>query len=221
MSLKDKGKIDEEPLSKIFDVTRFPRRRPISSEVDSVSQNGRKPRRNQTEIICEWILEREFDTKLDEQIDPNLIWRHVNTFLEEMSCIIDSGIEPQGSTSISNQKAPQHQLSPQSRSEAREPRGSLSGGGDDSKPRADEAKPGADNSAGKNQRSKKKQQNFNDDDDDDQSLQDEPARAKRRSLDAESLGFACPYRKRNPERFNIRDYLTCATSVFENMFALK
>jgi hypothetical protein len=33
--------------------------------------------------------------------------------------------------------------------------------------------------------------------------------------------FSCPYRKRNPLRFNVRDYYVCATHSFADMSQLK
>ncbi len=36
-----------------------------------------------------------------------------------------------------------------------------------------------------------------------------------------SNGFSCPYRKRNPLRFNVRDYYVCATHSFADMSQLK
>jgi hypothetical protein len=30
--------------------------------------------------------------------------------------------------------------------------------------------------------------------------------------------LSCPYRKRNPQRFNIRDYSACVTPVFRNSY---
>lgn len=35
------------------------------------------------------------------------------------------------------------------------------------------------------------------------------------------LKFSCPYRKRNPQRFNIRDHRTCATTGFNNLNHVK
>ncbi|KAK1749848.1 hypothetical protein QBC47DRAFT_455681 [Echria macrotheca] len=36
-----------------------------------------------------------------------------------------------------------------------------------------------------------------------------------------SCNFSCPYRKRNPRRFNVRDYYVCATHSFADMSQLK
>jgi len=35
------------------------------------------------------------------------------------------------------------------------------------------------------------------------------------------MNLSCPYRKRNPLRFNVRDYHACATHSFANMAHLK
>lgn len=35
------------------------------------------------------------------------------------------------------------------------------------------------------------------------------------------MGFSCPYRKRNPAMFNVRDYSSCALSAFPSFPALK
>jgi len=35
------------------------------------------------------------------------------------------------------------------------------------------------------------------------------------------MNLSCPYRKRNPLRFNVRDYHACATHPFANMAHLK
>ncbi|OIW22921.1 hypothetical protein CONLIGDRAFT_687005 [Coniochaeta ligniaria NRRL 30616] len=48
-----------------------------------------------------------------------------------------------------------------------------------------------------------------------------PARSKKIKVEPPDTRFPCPYRKRNPLKFNIRDYNTCATTYFSDFTNLK
>lgn len=41
------------------------------------------------------------------------------------------------------------------------------------------------------------------------------------SLDGETAFYSCPFRKRNPARFNIRDHESCALAPFGSILGLK
>lgn len=43
----------------------------------------------------------------------------------------------------------------------------------------------------------------------------------RSSLDLERASYSCPFRKRNPVKFNIRDYGSCASAPFDSIVGLK
>jgi hypothetical protein len=50
---------------------------------------------------------------------------------------------------------------------------------------------------------------------------DENSPGQRQSKRPRHEGFGCPYRKRNPKRFNVRDHGNCARVPFQNLSNLK
>ena len=61
----------------------------------------------------------------------------------------------------------------------------------------------------------------NDDSDDEQSPGKGPGRKKPKVDEPPDQQLSCPYRKRNPLRFNIRDHMPCATASFTDIPAVK
>ncbi len=57
--------------------------------------------------------------------------------------------------------------------------------------------------------------------DDGASKQPTTGGSRRSEAKKPALHLACPFRKRNPDRFNVRDYLTCATQAFSSFSKLQ
>ncbi|KAH7319209.1 hypothetical protein BKA65DRAFT_569498 [Rhexocercosporidium sp. MPI-PUGE-AT-0058] len=80
-------------------------------------------------------------------------------------------------------------------------------------------------SAETSRQQKRQRQGSNEDDDNDETEGDLPRRPTKRTLPSGKIirrkKFACPFRKHNPEKYNINNYRTCALTPLDDISRLK
>jgi len=162
------------------------------------------PRYKLTEDVCDTLLKDAFGIELQDLPVHNVVraWNSVNLCLEEVSKLLSANKSTGFSLPIRQAAGDQ-------------PSGSNAGSDLSQRSAA-----GADDGLGKGKKRQRPLSHFrsNDGDDNDQSEGEqssgdgEPGRKK-----SKVVRYSCPYRKRNPRRFNIRDHTSCATAWFDDV----
>ena len=170
-----------------------------------------RPGQGQTEDICELVLRQAFNVDLQDLTFAGDALESVARCLEELSSVVYS--DPSGQPAIPLRSLPSgDQSCIQSEDHSGGPDHSQSGRKRRGKRRA-------------NSRTDREQGGRGDGDDqhDDQSGGDgsSPARSKKIRVEPPDNRYPCPYRKRNPLKFNVRDYNTCATASYSDFTNLK
>ena len=150
------------------------------------------------EEICERFLKLGFETELSEFDGRTQAWEAVKRCWHELYAIVNEE-GAQGSPV----DAPESHSTENNSHEANT-------GGNVSRKR--NIRPGHDGREGNEEAG-------GDDDEDEKPLR--PWAPKKVKSEANSIRLSCPFRKRNPLRFNIRDHPTCATTFFPDMYSLK
>lgn len=170
------------------------------------------PRDKRTEDVCDTFLRDAFDVELQD-LPANMVgeaWESVNACLEQVSSLL--GAKKCAGLSLPIREAARNSSY-----------GSNAGCGFQQY-----WSTGTDDGLDKGKKRRKaplrpRRSDGGDQDgsDGDQSSgEDEPGRKKTKIAGPE-LVFSCPYRKRNPLRFNIRDHRPCAMSWFNNISCVK
>lgn len=169
-----------------------------------------RPGQNQTEDICDLILNQVFRVDLQDLTYATDALESVGRCLEELSNLVHS-CRPIRSTlpfCDPSDQEPKTQSQPQVRNVA---------SGDN------EGRPGR----SRKRTSSRGNSRERDDEDYDGRRDDSGGKggstliAKRIRVEPPDNRHPCPYRKRNPLKFNVRDYNTCATSCFSDLPNLK
>lgn len=170
------------------------------------------PRGKLTEDVCDTLLKDAFDVELQD-LPVNMVaetWKSVNTCLEEVSNLLGANKCVGFSLPIREAVGDQSY-------------GSTAGSGFHQYNNI-----GAGNGLDKGKKRLKppSRSRCNDGDDKDgsdseQSLAGVGPGRKKPKVDGPELLFSCPYRKRNPLRFNIRDHIPCAFDGFDDVSHVK
>lgn len=175
---------------------------------DDATSNATVPAKDATGRILHYTLD-----VLDLRIDglSHALRNLVNNFISDITWVVDEGIAEKRLPMQVNECAGSSGLNrlPTNAS------GSSSVTG------------GSQNSSQKNDQGKRKCLNGGDDDqdgddefDDGASKGGDPGPSKRQRVEL-ALRIGCPFRKKNPLRFNVRDHRTCALTVFAEMSELR
>lgn len=165
------------------------------------------PDENTVEDVCDHILQTVYDTELGALEAPSEAWTAVSNCLVELRHIVaiehapmsDSpGFQPSGSNSASGS-------------------GSLPSNGGSGRKRG--YSQSANSGPSRNSFGGDGPPGASGNDDDEASGFGDAGRAKKPKI--QPLYMSCPYRKRNPLRFNIRDHHSCASQGYNNMPNLK
>jgi hypothetical protein len=171
----------------------------------------RRPEQQLTEDICHLVLQQAFGVDLQDLTFAGDALESVGRCLEELSSVVDSDralglAAPLRSVPAGDRQSvtPGEQSGEyrQNRS-SRKSRGKRRANSNDNEDRdggygsddQDDANSGGDDSS--------------------------PARSKKIRIEPPDNRYPCPYRKRNPLRFNVRDHTTCATASFSDLTNLK
>ena len=163
-----------------------------------------------TDEICNTVLSAAFGTNLDELSAPTEAWKTVRYCLAELSNIVEQddhkiseSCEPRqactssiGSAARDKNYGGNSSINPPGRDGPGKRKRGGTQGPDEGEGDGDEGTPG-EGSAGAG------------------GLLPEPSKQKCRQE------FSCPFRKRNPLRFNVRSNLNCATQSFPTISLLK
>jgi hypothetical protein len=185
------------------------------SEKGDESAMPSRQRRDQRQIedICEAVLREAFNVDLQDLTFAGDALESVAHCLEELSSVVysDRSLElaapfrtvPSGDRSF--------------------PRSEEHGGGDDHRQAAQKSR-GKRRASSRNDRNGDGWGAGEDQDDAHSGGEDKgssPAPSKKIRVEPPDNHYPCPYRKRNPLKFNVRDYNTCATASFSDFTNLK
>jgi hypothetical protein len=154
--------------------------------------------------ISSWVLRNTFGKDMDDCAAPLLVWDCTYRYLQELWIASHEGnLGFVQSTSGHGTPSPHYGGTP------------ASGGGDQQ-------------NAGQHGKGKRKADGGSDDgsgfggrDNQGNEERDISPASQAYSAKGNTTNFSCPYRKRNPLRFNVRDYYVCATHSFADMSQLK
>lgn len=151
-----------------------------------------------TDDVCNAVLKAAFSTSLDKLDTPTEVWECVYHCVNEVSHIIGRN------NHCTAQNGPS-----QPGGSGRTPFGDSSRRESAKRRRRELGAPGGVGGAGEDE----------DEDGNDQgaSPYEGPPNKKQRR----NAGFGCPFRKRNPLRFNVRSHLNCSTQTFSSITLLK
>ncbi|KAB5513267.1 hypothetical protein GE09DRAFT_1067392 [Coniochaeta sp. 2T2.1] len=147
----------------------------------------------QVEDICELVLKQAFNVDLQDVDFPSDALESVTHCLEELSTVVYSCLPLKRAAPVREVPAGNHS-------------------------------PTEDKSRGKKRANSRDNKAPGDDDQQDAQSGDEdasPTSSKKIRIEPPDNRYSCPFRKRNPLKFNIRDYNTCATSSFSDFTNLK
>jgi hypothetical protein len=182
------------------------------NEADMDDSSRQWPEQELTENVSNLILKFAFGVELhDLSSGTSEAYDTVKQCLEDLSCLVEAD-RIVGSSPAAHEVPENRQPSSSPRSGQQIQSNTLGG---------QQAQRGL------KRRSPSLDKNIDREDDDDGSDDDEnprqsgPASPKRTRLVGQTTRFCCPFRKRNPLRFNIRDHVTCATAFFADISSVK
>jgi len=158
------------------------------------------------ETICEQFLFLGFETELSEFGARTQAWEAVKRCWHELHALVNAEGSGESSPVDVDEPPSSHHgsgpgaggLGPDGRRHAKRP-----GGDDDHDDAGDDGYDGPDDGGGDENRRR-------------------PRGPTKKAKTAErGTRFSCPFRKRNPLRFNVRAHPTCATQYFVDMYGLK
>ncbi|KAB5582225.1 hypothetical protein GE09DRAFT_948216, partial [Coniochaeta sp. 2T2.1] len=152
----------------------------------------------QVEDICELILKQAFNVDLQDVDFPSDALESVTHCLEELSAVVYSCQPLRDAAPLREVPAGNHHSENHSPTDRK--------------------------SRGKKRANSRDNKAPGDDDHQDAQSGDEdasPTSSKKIRIEPPDNRYSCPFRKRNPLKFNIRDYNTCATSSFSDFTNLK
>lgn len=176
---------------------------------------ARWPRDKLTEDLCDTLLKDAFGVELQELPIHTVMeaWSSVNACLEEVSNLLSANKSATFSLPIRQSAG---SPTPGSSTGARVLQGDTTAG------------TGNGNEFGKGKKRQKPPSDFDgngdggeDESDGERSPRDGEPGKKKTKIDGPEQPFSCPYRKRNPRRFNIRDHTPCAMSRFDDVSHVK
>ncbi|KAK4223307.1 hypothetical protein QBC38DRAFT_53316 [Podospora fimiseda] len=178
-----------------------------TSEADAVSSHRPDPALVQD--ISDKVLKYMFGLELSDlpQGQASAAFESVSYCLEELSNIITPGKSQKVEPSI-NQAGRESAYHP---NVPIQPAGGDGGSGHGTSPAGDSRKG----------RARKRPENERDEDEEDDEDEDEEHRHAGGKRQKTEPRFGCPFRKRNPIKFNVRDFTSCATQAFPDMPQLK
>lgn len=156
----------------------------------------------QTEDICELILRRAFDVDLQDLTFATDALESVAHCLEELSTVV------YGCRSLG---LPVREAGAGGYNPGRSDYPGQLGQNDRAKKRP--------NSRGNGSGNQPNEEEQKDDGSGDEGIS--PVRSKKIKIEPPDNRYPCPYRKRNPLKFNVRDHNTCATTFFSDFTSLK
>lgn len=174
-----------------------------SDMINKPSTSSRqRPGQVKTEDICEMILRQAFDVDLQDLTFATDALDSVAHCLEELSTVVYS---------CQSLELPLRQV----------PSGKYNS------TRSDQPTPYGQKSRGEKRAKSCENQSEKQPDEEDQEDPhsggegSSPVRSKKIKVEPPDDRFSCPYRKRNPLKFNVREYNTCATTYFSDFTNLK
>ncbi|KAH7008357.1 hypothetical protein EDB80DRAFT_435053 [Ilyonectria destructans] len=184
--------------------------KPEPSESAASTSTRFRDRHTLVDDMCDSILSNAFSVTIEEIPNPVDVWQSVQTCLSEISAIV--GFDCEMTQLRDNQKSP---VSLSGDSLSSDNSGNKSTQMTTSKPSSKslgkrKAWDSGDGDDGSEERNSDGRNNPG-------SNSSPPERKKVK----ECVRFSCPYRKRNPLRFHVRDHLNCATQSFSSMTLLK
>jgi hypothetical protein len=154
--------------------------------------------------IASWVLRNTFGKDVDDCAAPLLVWDCTYRYLQELWTACEEGnLGFVQATSGHGTPSPPYGGTPGPGNNDQPPSGQYGKG-------KRKAEGGSDDGSGLGGRD-----NQGDDE------RDESPASQAYSTKGAITNFSCPYRKRNPLRFNVRDYYVCATHSFADMSQLK
>lgn len=154
--------------------------------------------------ISSWVLRNTFGKDVDDCAAPMLVWDCTYRYLQELwSASHEGHLGFTQATSGHGTPSPQYGGTPGASNNDQQQSGHYGKG----KRKADG---GSEDGGGMGDRDDQR--------DDDRDVS--PA-SQSYSTKGNTTNFSCPYRKRNPLRFNVREYYVCATHSFADMSQLK
>lgn len=169
---------------------------------------GYSPDENTVEDICNHILETVFGTELGALDAPSEAWASVSHCLGELGHIVGIESAPMSDSPDSGSSGPNSTSGS----------GSLPTHGGGSRKRG-HSQSANNNGGASNFNGDGPSSNSGDGDDDASGLGD-AGRTKKPKVE-HGPSMSCPYRKRNPLRFNIRTHHSCACQPYNSMANLK
>jgi len=174
-----------------------------------------RPNEGLIEDLCNYVLQRAFNTELSEIHGRSDAWEVVARCWHELSRIIEAE-ENHNASACDGSEAPSCGASSASGSGSGSGGGHSGNGNGGGRKRANQYTRDNDGSSG---------DGFNADgsggDDDGRSGDGAGMSSKKLKVVEADQKFSCPYRKRNPLRFNVRDHQTCANQPYTSMANLK
>ncbi|KAL2193652.1 hypothetical protein P885DRAFT_72040 [Corynascus similis CBS 632.67] len=180
------------------------RRNSVISHSESEDQEGEDEESRLVDEIASWVLRNTFGKDVDDCAAPLLVWDCTYRYLQELWAASHGGkLGIIQTTSGQGTPSPQYGATPTPGGNDQQQSGYPGKG----KRKADG---GSDDGSGFGGRD----QGGNDE-------RDTSPASQAYSSKGNITNFSCPYRKRNPLRFNVRDYYVCATHSFADMSQLK
>jgi hypothetical protein len=206
-----------DPAEGVDDIARFvqPPRTPDSADIsDSMSESGRPSRQQlgqkQTEDICEMILSQAFNVDLQDLTFATDALESVTHCLEELSHVVH-GCRSLGFAAPSRE-VPSGRHSTISGAHANGDHSSNTGRTGRGKKRPSSCGDQGEESPDSHDRTGDRNGGGNN---------NPLSKSKKIKVEPPDNRYSCPYRKRNPLKFNIRDHNTCATTYFSTFADLK
>ena len=154
--------------------------------------------------ISSWVLRNTFGRDVDDCAAPLLVWDCTYRYLQELWTASHEGnLGFTQSTSGHGIPSPHYSSTPGAGNSDQQQSGHHGKG----KRKADGGSDDGDGMGGR--------------DDEENDERDVSPASQAYSTKGNMTNFSCPYRKRNPLRFNVRDYYVCATHSFADMSQLK
>jgi hypothetical protein len=167
-----------------------------------------RPGQNQTEDICDLVLNQVFRVDLQDLSYATDALESVGRCLEELSHLVHSGRPVRSTLPLCEPSDQEANTQSQVRN--------VAGGNNEGRPgRSRKRTSSRDNSR------ERDDEDYDGRRDDSGSKDGSTLIAKRIRVEPPDNRHPCPYRKRNPLKFNVRDYNTCATSSFSDLPNLK
>jgi len=172
-----------------------------------------------TEEVLSLLLRQAFSASLDEFPNPLAVWQTVNQCLKDICNLADiTHVTDMGASTLSSSGTARDTGPDNSNEGSRKRARNGSDGvgeenGDEDECDGDEE--GVDEDEGGGDEA--------DEDEDSDSHQRSKKTSRHGKHEPQDLGpkLGCPFRKRNPARFNLRDHQVCAYGAFTNLSTLK